>query len=390
MKDIDFDELDRAVNSLMSGVPKSAPVKNDDVKVLTLDAKLTEPVAPQSPSQPVTAPAELVQPTDVTDAPAPTAAEESAASSVSSVAARRAGRFMDVVHPSSDMTKATPPARGVSRQGVTIEPRPAVPAPSVGQPVVAPEPVSAPTAAAEPASVVAPKEEAPSTNDWPDPLDMPTGESEPASAPEPLESAVQEVAAEPAPSANEPSEPLVSPFLADAKVEKRPLGGAAPAQADTKADKAEEPDHSPVLGVMAADSPSDDDTDSQLPPEPVETQAPLPEELRGDLMAIESDTSPVVESPEAEPASAPAAETPRPAAPAQPTPTGPSSIQQQYKEEPSTGDQTSGAIFDAAAYHQPLTHPAKKKSSWPWIVGVIVILLLGAAGGAALYFLNIV
>jgi hypothetical protein len=71
-------------------------------------------------------------------------------------------------------------------------------------------------------------------------------------------------------------------------------------------------------------------------------------------------------------------------------PKGPISIPQQYKEEPSTGDAKNGAIYDTDTYHhQPLAHPKKKKSGWMWVIWIILILIIGAAAGAALYWAGI-
>lgn len=124
MNDIDFDELDRAVSSTLTPAPEPA----------------SDPVA-AAPSVPVAASATPTSP-----------------------AARRGGRFMDVVHPSSDM-----------RGPAAVAPRP------TATPVV---PTAAP--ASTPAAAITP---APVT-DWPDPIE--------------------------------------SPFLPDTKVEKRPLGGEQP------------------------------------------------------------------------------------------------------------------------------------------------------------------
>lgn len=101
MNDIDFDELDRAVSSTLTPTPVSEPTP-----------------APVSPS--------------ITTAAAPSV----------SPAARRGGRFMDVVHPSSDMRGAT-----------AVPPRPTVPA----------EPVTPAVSAAPSAQV----------SDWPDPIESP-------------------------------------------------------------------------------------------------------------------------------------------------------------------------------------------------------------------------
>ena len=126
MKELDFDELDRAVNSLMTNVPKSEPPKPDDnVRTVTIQTSESEEVNPLSPE---------VQPeTSVTPSTAETARDRS---SSPLVASRKSGRFMDVVHQSSDMKKPSAP-----RHGKTIEPRASVePAqPVVNEPIVTPE-----------------------------------------------------------------------------------------------------------------------------------------------------------------------------------------------------------------------------------------------------------
>jgi hypothetical protein len=407
MKDLDFDELDRAVNSLMTNVPKSTPSASDD-KEKTLDITptleegsqpvfdkvektATAAVTPQSPEVPSSAPA------------SPPAAEHAAPrpGSVSLPAARRGGRFMDVVHPSSDMKKTEVPSH-VSRQGSTVEPlkgstisemlppKPDMPTQGPTEPTKVKdaesvvEPVSEPTQVTEPSS-------APS--DWPDPLDVAPvemSEKKDDELPAP-EVANDTVVVEPE---EEMPAPLTSPFLPDTKVEKRPLGTAKP---DTLT---EEPEISAAPHEEKEPKTVDDPND-QLPADPTEIETPLPEELQGDLMAVEADTTheqvkqahdaatipmpseknaPVVSSPVADkqPVSEPA------------IPSGPTSIPQQYHEEPSTGDQRNGAIYDTDSYHQPLAHPAKKKSGWMLIVWIVLVLLVGAGGGAALYFLGVV
>jgi len=63
-------------------------------------------------------------------------------------------------------------------------------------------------------------------------------------------------------------------------------------------------------------------------------------------------------------------------------------IVQQYEEQPSTGDQTNGAIYDTSTYHQPLdAKPAKKKSSaLVWVLWIVVLLIVGATAGAAWFY----
>jgi hypothetical protein len=436
MKDLDFDELDRAVNSLMSNVPKSAPqITGTNEKTLDLGSlggdsqgipakledmakKAAEQEAPTAMPVPSAPP---VSSPSVTATPRPAAPAVKAPDrpQSSAPAVRRGGRFMDVVHPSSDMKKPETP-RPVSRQGVTIEP---VGKAAPGEPVVqpktfAPAPVMTETEkepADEPKPVAddtlkpleppkidtsvknnATTEPAPSSSDWPDPLDM--------------------VAK------NDTAAPLTSPFLADAKVEKRPLGGlSAPETDDKKPEQQEALTPELDLGAGASElqaaleemKPQEKEPTASKPetspmptpklPGDEDLTAPLPEELQGDLMAVEADTThdemkqkhdtelkkeQPADSEEEKPVSKETLKVePKSDSSA---PSGPTSIPQQYHEEPSTGDQENGAIYDTSAYHQPLAHPAKKKSGWLWIVWIVAILLLGAAGGAAIYFFKLV
>jgi hypothetical protein len=336
---------------------------------------------------------------------------------------------MDVVHPSADMKKPDAP-KPVSRQGVTLEPlnssaqkiadvvpqkkdakdtveagtTPVVNAPEEEKPavpVVPAEPPKPSVTEEKPSMSAAPS----STSDWPDPLDMmtpatPEKEEDVAEKPEP--------AAEMPQPETEPDTmpaPLTSPFLPDAKVEKRPLGGMAPEEGEAPAS-----DDDISRAPMADDTKkSVDDPNKQLPADPSEVEPVLPEELSGDMMAVEADTTHAElkrAHDEGAPQSMPAAEKESPAetknfetkepstSPAateeKPVSGGPTSIPRQYKEEPSTGDQDNGSIYDTDTYHQPLSHPAQKKSGWMWVVWIVLILLVGAGGGALLYILKLV
>lgn len=397
MKELDFDELDRAVNTLMGDVAKNtpAPVVDDDVTTLTITPTLD--AAKDTTATPVATPAPVVQSTSTVPAPHP---------GQQPPASRRSGRFMDVVHPSSDMRGSTlaAPARPVSRQGATLSP------------------VSVPSESTPTPAVVAASPSGEQATEWPDPLDMAGYHREPDTTTgvsvdehevsggglaeptqtteehdsEAISAQMQDISEEsldqeaddatssatgieqePEDESLANEQPLTSPFLADAKVEKRPLGGSggSTTPADTPV---EEPDHTPVLGALATnDSPALADPEAQLPamPEVQELVVTLPEELSGDLVSVESDTHEDQTSTAAQaPATAVAASS-----------GGPTSIAQQYKEQPSTGDHTNGGIYDTAAYHKPLAHPAKKKSSWLWVIWIVILLILGAAGGAAAY-----
>lgn len=376
MTEMDFEELDRAVNSLMGDSTTG-----------------TAPVLAASTPNPSTSPQ------DNSSSTAPTTADVSGA--------RRRGRFMDVVHPSSDMKTAA----SVSREGVNLAPpRPAATTPVAEQtsgtghtlpaqdatseaPIAEPEvpempaidideltkaaeaenPTSDSAAVAESAPVAdfdAQQPESPAPEaakiEWPDPIDVmneveATKEERPSEEPElstpplpevsnesPEENSVADVNEEEpkleenvATTDDAPGKPMSSPFLPDAKVEKRPLG-------------------SPVETPEIA-----------LPGQPEENKPkspPLPQELSGDVMKVEAtSTASEVET-------------------VGDTPKTPVSINQQYAEQPSTGDQTNGPIYDTANYHKAVAHPAKKKSGWSWVIWIVVLLILGAAGGAAVFF----
>jgi hypothetical protein len=416
MKDLDFDELDRAVNSLMTNVPKTTtPPGEEKIKTLDITPTLDDNAQPQFDrleklAAQVTDGKEtansaippLATPT-IPSRPGASAIQSSPRPAVAAPAARRAGRFMDVVHPSSDMNTKKPDMP-VSRQGVTIEPRskapliqevspvkPAVssPEPTMSQSesdsVVAPIPDETVPTAPEPAEKTAP------VSDWPDPLDI----APHASLKE--EDKKEETTPQPETSAEQDdlsATPLSSPFLPDAKVEKRPLGGT-PVATDT-------PTSPPWEKPVKEDEPKTvDDPNAQLPANPTDVEPLLPEELSTDLMAVEADTShdslkeahdaTKGEQPKAEKSPEPKVEESEPRQEkTEPVSTGPTSIPQQYHEEPSTGDQKNGSIYDTDTYHQPLTHPAKKKSGWMWVLWIVIILVVGAGAGAALYFSGII
>lgn len=352
MKDLDFDELDKAVNSLMANGGKDSDVS----QAPTIPPTSSDSVPVSVTSSP-------------TKAPSPAVPSRSAP-----LAARRGGRFMDVVHPSAKK-EATPP---VSRQAPTIQPT----TPDSLSPGTKQTELETPEPTLPPAQQVKPQ-----TNDWPDPLELMAGDPDKNTELDNAESAAipADITPKVMPESLPSDElPLSSPFLPDTKVEKRPLGGAAPEMSDA---------------LMT------EDENAQLPALPRDVEPVLPEELHGDIASIEADNSTTDPSRHA---------TQQPAAEEVPTkkedfhpklseplksvvtvaettvPSGPTSISQQYKEEPSSGDQHSGAIYDTDSYHQPLSHPMKKKSGWSWVFWILLILLIGAGSGAALYLLGIV
>lgn len=378
MKDLDFDELDQAVNSLMTGIPKT-PVPQDDKaveKTLTITPTLSDSERPSFVTLEQTA-AKAGTELEAAEARVSTPA----VTPVNTLAARRSsGRFMDVVHPSSDMKINNRPV--VSREGIQlspIAPRPVV----ASAPQPSREPEITATVSDQTPEVI---EQAPELNAWPDPIDMmtPTPSVDIAdAAPSAEEVSMPEVELPNAVDTEE-SAPLQTPFLADTKVEKRPLGAFA------------------VEQQVAAGDTSDVETvnDGAVAQEQVPTNSfsmpgqeatsDLPDELQHDLVKIESDSEVThqelaEEKPVPAPSFAAPVVTPVPAAAP-----GPASIQPQYKEEPSSTKEEHAAIYDTDSYHKPLAHPAKKKSGWLWVLWIVLLLALGAGGAAALYYFKLI
>lgn len=422
MKELDFDELDRAVNSLMTGMAKKQPDSQDTPNHASDATPPTDETKDSSSSIEVPVKNRETESVPVSSSPP-------SPSPSLPFATRRGGRFMDVVRPSADMKKQVP-GRPISRQGVTIEPQ-IPPLSSLSTSIPSEHEEEEQTVATpKPASPFIKDHVAPE-NEWPDPLDMASFKDDTSLPDKPVEEDKQkleepDVATEPVlaeqpselPPPEEPKDPTLpddktdypatSPFLPDAKVEKRPLGAA------TLHSAINEPKTTLIEDDDKSTTDTNDDLHTQLPALPKDVTSPLPDELQSELMAIEADTTthtplpeePVKESmtqaedegvpedsmPVSVPSSTPVQATTSSAEPKEaPLPAhGTISIPQQYREEPSSGNQESGAIYDTDTYHQPLTHPPKQKSGWLWVVWIVVILLLGAGGGAALYFLGVV
>jgi hypothetical protein len=160
------------------------------------------------------------------------------------------------------------------------------------------------------------------------------------------------------------NEPLESPFIQDAKVEKRPLGGGEVIPSET----------APIVGSFDFQG---------LLDEPEEELLEAPEQQE----RIEATTMPDPIDFVAASATVDEIEQPQPViALQQPTeePIGPTSITPQYKEQAST-NQESGAMYDTESYHQPVSVPVKKKSGWATVLWIVLLVILGAGGGWAIF-----
>lgn len=462
MKDIDFDELDKAVNSLMGG---AASIKPDepDPKTLTIATTLKDDEAPEYEkleqaaerigNETLVVPVErtevlslddidgkvatvaLTGATEQTndtaiDQPVQMQEMQPSVSEAPTVVKRPAGRFMDVMHPSSDMKNGS----NGSTPSISIPPSQVIP-------VAAP---SREGIALNPFEEQAQPEEIQSSGQSSEELfastEQPTGESDLSSlelsqlnaefaaqdqsipiatAPEFIVTpapATETIAFEPV----VPQEPLVSPFLPDAKVEKRPLGAGMPFTAPETEVAAD------VDSIIVPVSSPIQEVDAQRAPD---VQPEVSAEFHSDLMAIESGanvalepagtiddddasgnetTNPTVTTTEPTIETAPIAvgkqEDTRPSSESaveiQPSnvvepvvqsdimPAGPQSIAQQYSELPDSGDKESGSIYDVNDYHKPVSHPAKTGSGWLWVIIIVVIIAVCGGGAAAFYFLT--
>lgn len=361
MKDIDFDELDRAVSSVLE------PAADDTTPAVAV-TKPTQPAAEPDKTEatPVVASSSAAEATP----PAPVEPETPVAASAAKtpLAFKRRGQFMDVVHPSSDMTGKSEAGTSAPVRKVTLQPLSTSVEPESTPEAVTPteenEPVTDQTA--DPLSVVVSAESQPSAEAveatpvdqvMPDPLDVMQAQEATKEAAAAETSTVEDTleavpeASEPVPTEEE-SAPS-TPFLADTKVDKRPLDAFSPEETETPAEP--------------------------TPVDPVVTSEPLPPELQADVVAVEANPSDHV----ADVADNEAAETDK----KDESESGfNTSIPQQYSST-DTKSEDDHSIFDTSEYHQPLAPPKAKKGGMPgWLVALLVMILLAGLSVAGGYY----
>lgn len=352
MKDIDFDELDKAVSSVLSReyAPPATPTPEE---LTASNDSLTKTETTSSD-----------RPTVISDKP-PAAAEATTVKTVvhetspggpliarslpPAAPLRRPGRFMDMVHPSSDMAAGKPvvePTKRVSMAGRTLQP-------------LAPQEPVADNATAVDEDLIQPH--TPSSDSgqtattveeeirWPDPIDI-----EALAAEAPVEANPEAITA---PYAATPSAPV--PFVSDAKVEKRPLGAFSEA---TPAEQSEE------TAAVTHTVPSR--TADQLPPE-----------LAGEIVSVESNVVKLDDE------QTPQAEASTPASPA--LISGTLSIPKQYQEAEQPADTPAHPLYDTTQYHPPLSVVPEhsRRSLWTWLI-IAVLLLLVTAGLFAYWYIQ--
>lgn len=367
MKDIDFDELDRAVSSVLTAKDKVAVAP----EVINLEPTQTLSSEPEMAAK--------VEQLIATPVSVPVVSSRQILSS--SPAARRGGRFMDVMHPSSDMKTVQPVATSSAR-------RPLMPiSDDLKQDAeVKEETTQAETTASYPTLDTLPEESVPRT-ETPEPVTtIESIEDDAAIAhdqtkPEPFEQEadparinppVFEAASEPQQDELETVDALAetamtqeanertaqTPFLPDTKVDKRPLGAFASSDENEK--------EGDVAPLDSADS-----IDPNVVFGSDEVPNTLPSELNAEVLALDSNENNTSALSEKQPAAD------------QGYPHG-ASILKQYKTDEKPADTTTHSVFDTSAYHQPLL-PQKTKSGskvWIWVLLVVGLLLVGAGLGA--------
>ncbi len=350
MTELDFDELDKAVNSLMAESKQPEPSPS---------------VAPSAPSVP-SVPASTAPAAHVT--PMPT--EPVNASNSPSPAVRRRGQFMDVIRPAANRPAPAP----AKNQGIDVTPPTIQEATSPDTNSLSPTPLDDASPAAF--APIQPQQPELAGTEPVETSEVESGDQTTAQAEQPSQEQSDSMGS---PLSTE--DPLVSPFLPDAKVDKRPLGGASLPEGAL-------PTELPLESAEA--EPAAPDTEPEPQPEPEPT--PVPDELQQDVVAVEANVvvhedMPAPDNSEQSEPTVQSEDEVMPVAEVSALPAG-GSIAQQYEEQPSTGDQTNGAIFDTSTYHQPLeTQPHKKKSAvLAWVLWIIVLLVVGATAGAAWFY----
>lgn len=364
MKDIDFDELDRAVSSVLEPVADAKPTTA--AAGTTPSVPQPQPAAPETTSVPDVAPTtpESIPTTPVTTDPV----TPPAAATKTPLAIKRRGQFMDVVHPSSDMTSKSEETAVTPPRKVTLQPLSTSVTPEADSPTATPEadeatvsepaaPVAMETPVVElqaPAETVEP---APTEHAMPDPLDVMQTHEEANDAASTEASTIEDVpvnasdAVEDMPAEAATETTPTTPFLTDTKVDKRPLDAFS-------ADEGEAP--------------------AELTSDSTAATEPLPPELQADVIAVEANPSDHMESTgEKEPVADDKKE----------EGTGfNASIPQQYASSDGKPDEDH-SIFDTSEYHQPLAPVKPKKRGLPgWLTAFLIMILLAGLSAAGGYF----
>ena len=411
MTDIDFDELDRAVSSLMdkqrekespvvanennSEVSASAPVEEKSAPENAIGTSFAPPVTPFTPSSAASTPLssisqpeakkdssnddatpkEVDNPTNekVTNDSIINRSPSVAASEVKStsvIAKRPTGRFMDVVRPSSVSTIQKPAAPAPSRTGTTIQP-----SPDLVDVISTNNRHSA--ARKEMSDIVAQSD---NLSDSPDLKDVHNEstfaeiEDVPAEELSLTDKIAQSLAVSNSEAPATPmTTPLESPFIANVEVEKRPLGSVN--QTITSSEMTSDEDAS-----MSADS---EDIKLEHQYNTNLSNYSMSENSLGDAPDSPMDLSPEIIAIEE-------AGVPEDSDDKMSTDIDSSLIESSELSEKETVDSEPAPMFAAVSTEvKPSVDKEKKKSGLLIALLIVLFLAIGMAGGAVSYFLLI-
>ncbi len=426
MTDIDFDELDRAVNSLMSKQQEKnsvdAEIKHDvdapsveenkTIETSTVGSSFAPPVTPFAPaldspssnSNSLVSSAEpkseqqspqdsLVEKPEIISAPAATVAPSSTLdqtpdstpkeNKTSPVIARRpTGRFMDVVRPSSVNNIQKSASSAPSRTGVSIQP--SADLVDVVNMTGSTSPVEEELSAVD--------NQLDSLDDAPDLKDIQNESALAAIEDAPVEelSLTDKIAQSLSESndsvASPIAEPLESPFIANVEVEKRPLGAVDQSSIESESGVEEDELESGSVGLEDMKLSHQYNSDLSNYTMDKEALSETPDsmmDLSPEIIAIEEAGIPGVSEMNEVADSEPNMQPSSPASRSNDTP-------QQYSSENEMVDSEPAPMFAAVSTEvKPPRSEEKKKTGLLTLLLIILFLVVGVAGGAVSYFLLI-
>lgn len=354
--DIDFDELDKAVSSLMGNVTPERVDEAPKQKTLSISSTLKPGENPAYARLDEVAKS-IGNETLVTDGERTVDVDDVAPPVVALEAVQPAVQPVDSVAAQNPAAAPTPQPT----QAATTMPQPVA--------EIIPETVPAP--------IPAPTVPRPATGRF---MDVVHPSSVMRSNVESLDAAlpvrpVSDAQANPSVSVQPPSDTPLTPFIPDAKVEKRPLGGIgaipSPFDDDTSTD-AKDAIETPTTNVATSINAELSDANKQNDDQPV-----LDASAFEQASPAESPEINAIESTEAVPESASQPETIAVV----------ESGDTEHLKESHAAPNKEGTIYDVANQTQPLAHPAKQKSGWGVVILIVVIIIVAAALGAAAYFI---
>ena len=411
MTDIDFDELDRAVSSLMdkqrekeapvvanennSDVSVSAPVEEKPVSENSIGTSFAPPVIPFTPSPVASTPLSSISqpeakkepssdntiPKEIDNPTSEKVASDSVANRAPGVAAsevkaapviarRSTGRFMDVVRPSSVGTIQKPAAPVPSRTGTTIQP-----SPDLVDVISTNNRHSA--IGKEMSDIVAQPDNLSGTPDLKDVHNESTFaeiEDAPAEELSLTDKIAQSLAVSNSEAPTTPmTTPLESPFIANVEVEKRPLGSVSQTMTSSEVNSDEDVSVSADSEDIKLEHQYNNNLSNYSMSENSLGDAPdSPMDLSPEIIAIEE------------------AGVPEDSDDKMSTDIDSSLIESSELSEKETMDSEPAPMFAAVSTEvKPSVAKEKKKSGLLIALLIVLFLAIGMAGGAVSYFLLI-